>query len=184
MKKKLYDDSWMYVLLLSTLIILIESIKGYTFKLVGYDISFSIILIPLIYIISNFITKKYNYKKTIFAIGISTICLIGFLLIMCFAIGKEFIITDIIGDIGAYLASQCINLILCTFLIYNTRPNVILIYSTYLLSLIIFYMTYTIIYLNTMSLDNYWQIYLIAMGINGIICIPLAIIDKLIKLGR
>ena len=82
-----------------------------------------------------------------------------------------------------WISCQCINLILCTFLIYNTRPNVILIYSTYLLSLIIFYMTYTIIYLNTMSLDNYWQIYLIAMGINGIICIPLAIIDKLIKLG-
>ena len=76
MKKKLYDDSWMYILLLTTLIILTESIKGYTFKLLGYDISFSIILIPLIFIISNFITKKYSHKKTIFAISISTLCLI------------------------------------------------------------------------------------------------------------
>ena len=32
MKKKLYDDSWMYILLLTTLIILTESIKGYTFN--------------------------------------------------------------------------------------------------------------------------------------------------------
>ena len=136
MKKKLYDDSWMYILLLTTLIILTESIKGYTFKLLGYDISFSIILIPLIFIISNFITKKYSHKKTIFAISISTLCLILYLFIMCFAIGKEFIITDIIGDIGAYLAAQLINLILCTFLIYNTKPNAILIFSTYLLSLI------------------------------------------------
>ena len=103
---------------------------------------------------------------------------------MCFAIGKEFLITDIIGDIGAYLAAQLINLILCNFLIYNTKPNIVLIFSTYLLSIIIFYMTYTLIYLNTMSLDNYWQIYLIAMGIDGLICIPLSIVDKLIKLGR
>lgn len=184
MKKRLYDDSWMYILLLTTLIILTESIKGYTFRLFECDISFSIILIPLIFIISNFITKKYNHKKTIFAISISTLCLIGYLFIMCFAIGKEFIITDIIGDIGAYLAAQCINLILCSFLIYNTKPNVFLIFSTYLLALIIFYMTYTLIYLNTMSLDNYWQIYLIAMGIDGLICIPLSIVDQMIKLGR
>ena len=184
MNKKLYDDSWMYILLLTTLIILTESIKGYSFNLLGYGISFSILLIPLIFIISNFITKKYKYKKTISAICISTLCLIGFLFIMCFAIGKEFLITDIIGDIGAYLAAQLINLILCNFLIYNTKPNIVLIFSTYLLSIIIFYMTYTLIYLNTMSLDNYWQIYLIAMGIDGLICIPLSIVDKLIKLGR
>mgnify|MGYP003296371739 CR=1 FL=1 len=30
MKKQLYDDSWMYILLLSTLVILTESIKKYS----------------------------------------------------------------------------------------------------------------------------------------------------------
>ena len=184
MNKKLYDDSWMYILLLTTLIILTESIKGYTFNLLGCTITFSIILIPLMFIITNFITKKYNYKKAIFAISISTICLIGYLFIMCFAIGKEFLISDILAEVIAYLVSQTINLILCSFLIYNTKPNVILIFSTYLLSLIMFYMTYTLINLDTMSLDNYWKIYLIAMGIGGIISMPLAIIDKYIKLGR
>lgn len=184
MKKKLYDDSWMYILLLTTLIILTESIKGYTFSILGCNISFSIILIPLIYIISNFITKKYNHKKTIYAISISTLCLVAYLFIMCFAIGKEFVITSILGDIIAYIISQFVNLILCSFLIYNTKPNVVLIYSVYLLSIIIFYMSYTMVNLNDMLLDNYWKTYLISMGINGIICIPLAIIDKLIKLGR
>ena len=184
MKKKLYDDSWMYILLLTTLIILTESIKGYTFNILDCTITFSIVLIPLMFIITNFITKKYNYKKTIFAISISTICLIAYLSIMCFAIGKEFLISDIIAEVVAYLVSQVVNLILCSFLIYNTKPNVLLIFSVYLLSLIIFYMVYTLINLNTMSLDNYWKIYLIAMGIDGIISIPLAIIDKYIKLGR
>lgn len=184
MKKKLYDDSWMYILLLTTLIILTESIKGYTFNLLGCNITFSVILIPLVFIISNFITKKYNHKKTIFAIAVSTLCLIAYLFIMCFAIGKEFIISDIMGEVIAYLVAQTINLILTSFLMYNTKPNIILIFSVYLISLVLFYMTYTLVNLNTMSLDNYWQTYLIAMGINGIICIPLAIIDKYIKLGR
>lgn len=184
MKKKLYDDSWMYILLLTTLIILTESIKGYTFNLLDCNISYSIILLPLIFIISNFITKKYGHKKTIFAVSISTLCLLGYLLIMCFAIGKEFLITEIIGDLIAYFGSQALNLILCSFLMYNTKPNIVLIFSTYLLSIIIFYMSYTLIYLNVISLDDYWKIYLIAMTINGITSIPLAIIDKNIKFGR
>lgn len=184
MKKKLYDDSWMFILLLTTLVILIESLKGYEFFIKNYSISFSILLIPLTFLIANFLTKKYNYKKTLTAIGISSLCVIIFIFIMCFAIGKEFIVMDLIGDILAYLASQIINLIFCMFLIYNTKSNVLLIFSTYLISLIIFYMIYTLVYLNTMTLDNYWIIYLITMFINGIICIPLAIVESKMKLGR
>ena len=184
MKKKLYDDSWMYILLLSTLVILAESIKGYTFSILGCNITFSITLIPLSLLITNFITKKYNHKKALQAIGISTMSLVIFILIMCFAIGKEFLLIDIVGDIGGYLAAQCLNLILCSFLIHNTTPNVILIFSTYLISIVIFYMVYTLIYLNTISLDNFWKSYLIAMFIEGVICIPLSIIDRQIKLGR
>ena len=42
-------------------------------------------------------------------------------------------------------------------------------------------MTYTLINLNNMSLDNYWKIYLITMFIQAIISMPLAVIDKYIK---
>ena len=181
MKKQLYDDSWMYILLLSTLVILTESIKKYSVTILNVPITLSIVLIPLTFIITNYLTKKYDYRKTIFAIIISTLSLIGFLLITSFAIGKEFLIEPIIGDILAYIASQAVNLLLCWYLVLKTKPNTIIVFGCYLLSLIVFYMTYTLINLNNMSLDNYWKIYLITMFIQAIISMPLAVIDKYIK---
>ena len=59
-KKKsdeLYDDSWMYILLLTTLAILTESVKTYTFKINSISLSFSIILLPFVYLLTNYINK-------------------------------------------------------------------------------------------------------------------------------
>lgn len=184
MNKKLYDDSWMHILLLTTLVILAESIKGYSFSIMNYKITYSILLLPLTYLIANYITKKYDFKKTLSAIGISIVGVFCFIFIMCFAIGKEFLFFDIAGDILGYGVSQIINLIFCSFLMHNTKPNVILIFSTYLISLIVFYMIYTLVYLDTLALDNYWIKYIVTMGIQCVICIPLSIIDRCIKIGR
>ena len=41
-KNELYDDSWIYILLLTTLAILLESLKSYTFKISGVNITYSI----------------------------------------------------------------------------------------------------------------------------------------------
>ena len=53
MKKQLYDDSWMYILLLSTLVILTESIKKYSVTILNVPITLSIVLIPLTFIINK-----------------------------------------------------------------------------------------------------------------------------------
>ena len=70
-KNELYDDSWIYILLLTTLAILLESLKSYTFKISGVNITYSIILLPIVFLIANYITKKYSYKRCVAAIAIS-----------------------------------------------------------------------------------------------------------------
>ena len=45
-KTKTYDDSWMFILLLTTLAILIESLKSYTFKMLGVSLTYSLFLLP------------------------------------------------------------------------------------------------------------------------------------------
>ena len=54
-KDAIYNDSWIFTLLLSTLLILAESVKVYTFQIpkVLVNLSYSIILIPVIYLILN-----------------------------------------------------------------------------------------------------------------------------------
>ncbi len=180
-EEQLQDDCWIYIMLLTTLTILLESLKKYTFHINNVDLSFSILLLPFVYFLSNYICKKYDYKKAVAAIAISGVMFVSFSAIISFAFGERLILTNVSGDFCGYVVSQFVNLTLYVFLLNNTKVSIILLYLNYLFSLIIYYMIYTLIYLNITTLDNYWPVYFITIGIQMIICLPISIIDKNIK---
>lgn len=182
-QKEVYDDSWMYILLLTTLIILIESLKNYTFITNNVSITYSIFLLPFIYLITNYITKKYGYRKSIVAISISGVSLVLFVAIMAFSMGGRIDFSNISGQFCGYVVSQFVNLAIYTFLLENTNSPFFLIYLEYLFSLIVFYMFYILIYLEMLIVDNFWLGYFTVFGIQMILCLPLSIIDKKIKRG-
>ncbi len=182
-QKDTYDDSWMYILLLTTLIILIESLKNYTFISNNVSITYSIFLLPFIYLITNYITKKYGYRKSIVAISISGVSLVLFVSIMAFSMGGRLDFSNISGQFCGYVVSQFVNLTIYIFLLENTNSPFFLIYLEYLFSLIIFYMFYILIYLEMLIVDNFWLGYFTVFGIQIILCLPLSIIDKKIKRG-
>jgi len=179
-----YDDCWIYILLLTTLTILIQSVKSYKFMVMDSYISYNVFLIPGIYFLTNYICKKYDYKKAISAIAISGVIFVGFMVTMEFAMGKGLMLSNLVGDFCGYVISQFINLTIYTFLLNNTRSPYVLILLTYLFSIIIYYMIYTLIYLNLVIQDGYWTKYFITIGIETVICIPLSYIDKKIKRGK
>lgn len=183
-KDEIYNDSWMYTLLLTTLVIFLESLKNYTFKVSNTELTYTIFLMPLVYLLTNYILKKYDYKKAISAISLSGTFMIVFLIIMSFALGERFNASSVIGDFCGYIASQFVNLTIYSFILNNTKQPVILIYLNYIFSLIIFYMFYTIFYLEMVMVEGFWTGYFITLAIQIVICIPLAIIDKNIKKGR
>ena len=183
--KTLYDDSWMYILLLTTLTILLYSLSTYKFNVAGVKLTYSIIGLPLTYFITNYITKKYSYAKAITAISLSAVAMVLFVVIMNFALGKTTVLTSISGHFCAYVISQFINLMIYYFLIQNTKAPLFLVFLTYLFSIIVFYMFYTLIYLNIIVTNGYWKGYFITLAIQAIVSIVLAVIDnKIIKRGR
>ncbi len=179
-----YNDCWIYILLLTTLTILIQSVKSYKFTIMGTMISYNILLIPFIYFLTNYICKKYDYKKAISAVAISGVIFVGFMVTMEFALGRGLVLSTLLGDFFGYVVSQFVNLMIYLFLLNNTRSPYILIVLTYLFSIIIYYMIYTLIYLNLVIQDGYWLKYFITIGIEVLVCIPVAFIDKNIKRGR
>ena len=183
-KESLYNDCWMYILLLTTLAILIESLKTYTFKISGVRLTYSLFLLPFTYLIVNYITKKYDYKKAVSSIAISGVMFVCFSAIMSFAVGERLILSSISGEFCGYIVSHFISLTIYMFLLNNTKSPYILVLLNYLFALIVYYMFYTLIYLNTIILDNFWKGYFITLGIQVVLCIPIAIIDKKIKRGR
>ena len=180
-KKEIYDDSWMYILLLTTLAL---SIKTYKFTVLSRNISYTTLLLPLIYLNANYITKKYGYTKTLLAISISGIGMVLFVLLMNFALGKISLLSGISGEFCAYVTSQLVNLTIYNFLLKNTEMPFFLILLNYIFALIVFYMFYTLIYLNMFVTTEYWKSYFVILAIQSVICLILTIIDKKIKLGR
>lgn len=183
-KAELYDDCWIYVLLLTTLVILVESLKTYTFTTNGVAITYSIFILPFIYLITNYITKKFDYRHSVIAISISGVSVVLFYIIMNFALGNEIELMNISGQFCGYVVSQLVNLMIYTFLLNNTNSPFLLVFINYLFSLIVFYMFYTLIYLNMIILDNFWSGYFTVIGIQMLICLPIAYIDNKIKRGH
>lgn len=181
--RKKYNDCWMYILLLSTLLILTESVKTFNFTLFNVEMTLAIFLLPIIYAITNYITKKYGFRRTLNGIIISAIAMILFILIMNFAIGKEMDFSSLSGGLLGYLISQLVNTMIYKFLLVNTNSPYILVLLNYIFAYIVFYMVYTVVHLDMIILDKFWVSYFMVLGIQTIMSIVLAIIDKKVLAG-
>ena len=176
-----YEEFWIYILLLTTLVIFLSSLKSYTFTLMGVELTYAVFFLPLIYFVANYITKMFDYKKTVAAIAISGVMSVCFLAIISFAMGKNLILTKHSADFCGYVVSQFFNLTIYQLLLANKKTTLINLFIVNLLSLIIFYLFYTLINLKELTYSTYWLGYGLTIVIQGIICIPLTILDFKIK---
>lgn len=183
-KPQLYDDSWMYILLLTTLLILTTSIKSYTFTLSSIDLTYSVFLLPFLIFIANYITKKYGYRKTIVAISTSSVGMVLFNILMSLIVGKSIDLVFISSSFCAYVTSQFVNLTIYYFLLQNTNLPFILVFLTNIFSLLTLYMFYTLISITTIVIEEYWRGYFLTILLQFIPCLILAKLDMLVKKGQ
>ena len=174
---------WVYVLLLSTIVILAQSLKDYTFSFDNVTLTYSIFIIPIIYFVTNFITKKYGYSKSIIGISISGVALVVFSFLMSFVIGQDFNFYDICGGFCGYVISQFVNLTIYQYILLNTTGSFILIYLNYLFAFVVNYLFYTLIYMDLLVFDNYWVSYFATLILQGIMCFLLVFFDVNMKRG-
>ncbi len=184
-KDEIYNDSWLYSLILVTLTIFLESLKKYTFTIFGVNLTYALFLLPSVYFIANYIMKKYGYKKAIVSVSASGLALVLFYTLITIMLKSNLLLTDISGEFCGYVISQFVNITIYAFLLNNTKEeNYFLVVGTYMFSLIINYMFYTLIYLNKLALNNFWKGYLITLVIQLVICLIIGIFDLKIKRGR
>ena len=182
--EKLYQDSWLYILLLTTLVILIESLREYTFYLGGVQLSYSLLPLPLVYFLVNYIVKKFNYHQAIAAISISGVIYVCFSAIVSFGLGERLILSSVSGEFCGYVISQFVNLTIYYYIINNTRSPYVLVLLNYMFSLIVYYLFYTIIYLDLVIYEDYWTIYFLTLSLQFVVCAVVAVIDCKIKRGH
>lgn len=183
-KNKKETDLWVYVLLLTTLLILTESLKTYTFSIFNIDLTYSLFLLPVIYFFIDIIAKKFDYKRAVAAIAVSAVVFVSFSFMVAYFVDGNYILKSLVGEFCAYVVSAFTNLTIYLFLLNNTESPRILVIINYIFSLVVYYMIYTIIYLNMLMFDNYWIGYFITLFIQLFICIGLAILDKKTERGQ
>lgn len=181
---KLYDDSWMYILLLTTLLILTTSIKSFTFTFSSINLSYSIFLLPFLFFIANYITKKYDYKRTIVAISASSVGMVLFNVLMSLIVGQGIELVFLSSSFSAYITSQFVNLTIYYFLLQNTNLPFILVFLTNIFALLTLYMFYTLISISTIVIEDYWKGYFLTIIFQAIPCLILARLDMLVKKGQ
>ena len=174
---------WVYVLLLSTVVMLTQSLKDYTFSFDDVTLTYAIFVLLLVYFVTNYITKKYGYAKSVIGISVSGVALVLFSFIMSFVIGQHFSFYDICGGFCGYVISQFVNLTIYQYILVNTSGSFILIYLTYLFAFVVNYLFYTLIYMNLLVFDNYWLSYFSTLILQGVICFLLVFLDVNIKRG-
>lgn len=178
-----YYDFLVYILLLTTLLILTHSIKNYYFT-VGYiELTYSLFLLPFIYFIINLITKKYGYQGAIKSISISGVSLVLFVVLVGLFAGSGFSFNNIYGEFCAYVVSCFINLTIYYFLLLNTKMPGLLVFLNYIFVLITYYFVYMLFSINAISFEYFWISYFSTLVIQVFICGLLTFIDKYIKRG-
>lgn len=135
-------------------------------------------MIPFLFLINNYISKKFGYKKGLLSIIISSISVTLFIILMSFSLNKVFDFSIYKGELLSYIISQLLNLIIYRYIQHNTKSSYPVVFLSYVFSLIIFHMVYTLSYLDTTILDGYWIRYLLNISIEVIVCICITILDK------
>ena len=140
---------------ISNLTIFIEALKKYTFTILNVELTYAIFLLPLLYFIVNYITKKYGYKTSVVSITLSGLGLVLFYTLISFALGSSLQLQNISGEFCGYVISQFVNLTIYSVLtesLFGKEIDVLVhlgLIGSYIISSFINLIVYYFLFMNT-----------------------------------
>lgn len=183
MKKKMpkvYDDSWIYIFLLSSFTCLYDALSTQNITIQKELICLNIFVLPIIILVSNIINYKYDYKTSIKGIITSLIVLFILNVVIDFSLGNIFNYENLSYEMIALFITEIINLIIYTFLFKHTNRGYILITINYILDIIFYYFITTLFNLKEITLNTFLKDYFIFIIGNTLSIIIISIFDKLL----
>lgn len=177
MKNSVRDCS-IYILFLTSLVILWGTLDSYGFMVRGKMFSYSFFVFPFLTFLVHDMDWRYHYQSASKAIALSTIFYICFYVITTFALGEVISLAKISSLFIGYMISQFLNLFLYEFLMKNTRFQPILIYFNYLIVFLVYYFIYIIINISDIHMEEFWILYFFPFIIQLILSVPFTLLDK------
>ena len=177
---KVYDDSWIYIFLLSSFTCLYDALSTQNITIQKELICLNIFVLPIILLVSNIINYKYDYKISIKGTIISLIVLFILNVVIDFSLGNIFNYENLSYEMIALFITEIINLIIFSFLFKHTNRGYILITINYILDIIFYYFITTLFNLKEIMLNTFLKDYFIFIIGNTLSIIIISIFDKLL----
>ncbi len=182
-KEQFNNDTFMFSMLLSVTCMLLVALKPYHFTLFSHSLTFSLLIIPIVIFISNYITKKYNFQNSFMSIIISTLMMIAFLLLVTNLTNKPVKLIEILGDPICYFISMFINLAIYYYILTNISTKSSMIIINYLFTMLLYTFLCIIFFNNIVLTNNFWTELLICSIIQFFISLILVYFDMKIERG-
>ena len=131
----------------------------------------------------NYITKKYGFKNSLFSIGVSTLVIVAFILLIDNLTNRQASITEISGFVVTYFGSMFINLLIYYYIILNMTSKSIMIGLNYLFTLVLNSFLYLLFFHELVLSSSLWMELTISFIIQFIISIGLIYCDRKIERG-
>ncbi len=157
-----------YFFFLTSLVILASVLRGIRFSIDVYSISYSVFVYPFIFLVLNYITRKYGYYKALQTIFISATIMIMFIVLTEAMFGKEIHVLIHLGLITSYILSSFVNLVIYYFLFMNTNIPKVTLFTNYLFAIIISEIVYLVLSLNGVLVGDFWMVFTLEVGIQSI----------------
>lgn len=182
-KKEIHESFSVYLFLLSTVLICLQVMGRFHFNLGDITLDYSVLLFSTVYFITNVITKKFDFKKAIFAILVSSMAMLIFVYFSKYLNTKVVDYFVVYGQTFAYIISQLLNLIIYYYLLVNTELKARWIFLTSMFSLAAYYFIAILFFNRIVITDTFWPTFFSSFILSGILAVMYAFYDSLVKRG-
>ena len=184
--KKEVENSFVFLsLFMGVAAMLLVVLHRFTFNIFGYEIMSSIFMLPIVVLISNYITKKIGFDKSLKSTFISMLMMAGIIILLDDLLRKNISSLDIAANLISFFVSMLINLSIYYYITTNieTKKSTYLIFLNYVFTIIVYQMVYMIFISKLAITTDFWMSYFIMIIIGGVISAILSIFDKKIERG-
>lgn len=172
-----------YIFLLASCLLLVEVLDNFKVNVIDINTTYKVVFLPVIFFLTNVVTKKFGFRVATISIVISTIASFLFSSFLNVILLSKINIFLTIGDVIGFMVAMFINLSIYYYLLINTKMSFIPVILTYIFSLLINNLTSMLFKYNMIYSTYFWQEYVLLILIQFIVILPIAIIDREIKRG-
>ncbi len=176
--KKVEVESWVYILLLTSITILGWVLGKFDFSIGKTTLTLALFAYPFRYFIANIITKKFGYKETMNGISYSA-CLLLLFAIVASLLGEHDVdYVPLTGELFGYMVSQMINLSIYYYLLINSDNSKLPYLGSYIAAMLVDTLVSMLFASRLAILASFWRTYFVTILIQAIISVFLIYFDN------